>query len=110
VIAHLLEKNGLRETDLQEVAQLGSHEAVKEAVKAGVGLAMLSRRSVAGELERGTLVELPLRDFPGERPFYLVTRKQRALEPSALAFVTHLLAEAARDGQPNPSETRPPTR
>ena len=56
VIAHLLEKNGLRETDLQEVAQLGSHEAVKEAVKAGVGLAMLSRRSVAGELERGTLV------------------------------------------------------
>ncbi len=72
VIARFLETSGLRETDLQEVAQFGSNEAVK----AGVGVAILSRWSVVEELAQGTLIALPLHDFSGKRPFYLVTRKK----------------------------------
>lgn len=96
-IAHILENKGYKESDLREVAQFGSNEAVKEAVKAGVGVSMLSRRSVAEDLQRGTLVALSLADLSGERPFYLVTRKNRALQPSVSAFASHLRAAAEQE-------------
>lgn len=100
VIAHVLETKGLKEADLREVAQFGSNEAVKEAVKAGVGISMLSRRSIAEDLHRGTLVELSLENISGERPFYLITRKNRAIEPSVSAFANHLQAEAEQQNTP----------
>lgn len=97
-IARILEGKGCKETDLNEVAQFGSNEAVKEAIKAGVGISMLSRRSITEELARGTLVALTLTDVSGDRPFYLVTRKNKELQPAAAAFVKHLQAEAAQEG------------
>ena len=97
-IAQILEGKGFKETDLNEVAQFGSNEAVKEAIKAGVGISMLSRRSITEELARGTLVALTLADVSGDRPFYLVTRKNKALQPAAAAFVEHLQTEAAQEG------------
>ncbi len=63
VIGALLEA-GRRETDLRRVALFGGNEAVREAVKAGVGLSMLSRRSVAADLAAGALVEIPWLVFP----------------------------------------------
>lgn len=97
VIAHILETCGYKETDLQDVALLGSNEAVKEGVKAGIGISMLSRRSVAEDVHRGILVALPLEDISGQRPFYLVRRKNRALSPVAAAFADHLLAAAEQE-------------
>ena len=97
VIAQALEAKGCKETELDQVAQFGSNEAVKETVKAGVGVSMLSRRSVAEDLQRGTLVALSLADISGERPFYLVTRKNRALQPSVSAFANHLRAAAEQE-------------
>ena len=47
--------------------------------------------------DRGALVELPLEDVSGERPFYHITRKNKALQPSVSAFVHHLLAEAEQE-------------
>ncbi len=97
VIAHILETWGYKESDLQDVALLGSNEAVKEGIKAGIGISMLSRRSVAEDVLRGTLVALPLEDISGQRPFYLVRRKNRALSPVAAAFADHLLAAAEQE-------------
>ncbi|WP_448873651.1 selenium metabolism-associated LysR family transcriptional regulator [Desulfobulbus propionicus] len=99
-IAQILESKGYREADLHEVAQFGSNEAVKEAVKAGVGISMLSRRSITEELERGTLVAVALVDVSGERPFYLVTRRNKALSPVATAFVQHLRMVADQGDMP----------
>ena len=97
VTAQILETQGYKETDLQEVAMLGSNEAVKEAVKAGLGLSMLSKRSIAEDLYRGTLVALVLEDISGERPFYLIRRRNRAMPPAAAAFAEHLMAAAAQE-------------
>ncbi len=97
VIAHILETWGYKESDLQDVALLGSNEAVKEGIKAGIGISMLSRRSVAEDVRQGTLVALPLEDVSGQRPFYLVRRKNRALSPVAAAFADHLLAAAEQE-------------
>lgn len=93
-IAQVLESKGYKESDLHEVAQFGSNEAVKEAIKAGVGISMLSKRSVNEELERGALVARTLDDIFFERPFYLVTRKNKALTPAASVFVERLRSEA----------------
>jgi len=97
VVAHILATRGFKEADLQDVALLGSNEAVKEAVKAGIGISMLSRRSVVEDVHQGTLVALPLEDISGERPFYLIRRKNRALAPVAAAFADHLLAAAEQE-------------
>ncbi len=97
VIAQLLETKGYKETDLQEVAMLGSNEAVKEAVKAGLGISMLSSRSVAEELSRGTLMALAVEGISGERPFYLIRRRNRAMPPASAAFAEHLMAAAAEE-------------
>ena len=102
VIGALLEAAGRRETDLHQVALFGANEAVREAVKAGVGVSMLSRRSVAADLAAGTLVEIFLVGVSGERPFYLLRRKNRQLPPSAAALAEHLLAASAADKGPAP--------
>ena len=102
VIGALLEAAGRRETDLHQVALFGANEAVREAVKAGVGVSMLSRRSVAADLAAGTLVEIFLVGVSGERPFYLLRRKNRQLPPSAAALAEDLVAAAARNKGPAP--------
>ena len=102
VIGALLETAGRRETDLHQVALFGANEAVREAVKAGVGVSMLSRRSVAADLAAGALVEIPLKGVSGERPFYLLRRRNRQLPPSAAALAEDLVAAAARNKGPAP--------
>ena len=102
VIGVLLEAAGRRETDLHQVALFGANEAVREAVKAGVGVSMLSRRSVAADLDAGALVEIPLKGVSGERPFYLLRRRNRQLPPSAAALAEDLVAAAARNKGPAP--------
>ena len=102
VVARLLEQHGHREADLHEVASLGSNEAVREAVKAGIGLAVLSGRCIAQDLEAGSLAAIALEERGAERPMYLIQRKNRELSPVAAAFADHLRAAAERDAPPVP--------
>ena len=53
----------------------GHTEAVKQAVKASLGLGCLSKYTVAQELERGTLIELKVPEISFERQLHLITRK-----------------------------------
>lgn len=103
VIAQLLETLGHKESDLQEVAMLGSNEAVKEGVKAGLGISLLSSRSIAEDVARGTLVALVLEGISGERPFYLIRRRNRAMPPASAAFAEHLMATAAEENPTGPA-------
>lgn len=66
--------------DAVEVAGVfGSTDAVKQAVKAELGIAVLSRLAVAEELKMGTLREIKLTDVQMKRNFYLVKHKRRSL-------------------------------
>jgi DNA-binding transcriptional LysR family regulator len=56
--------------------ELGSPEAVKGAVEAGMGISVVSRATIQKELRLGSLVEIPL-DPPLERPFSFVHQKQK---------------------------------
>ncbi len=94
VIAQFLEQQGMRERDLQEVAEIGSTAAIKEAVKAGIGISILSRRAIADDLACGRLATVGLSKLQILRPFYLIRRKNRQLAPVATTFVDFLQSRA----------------
>ena len=75
---------------LHVVMELGSTEAVKEALIAGYGLSILSRTSVQREIRDGFLKEVPIRGLKLERDFYQVFHRQRPLSPVSQAFVHFL--------------------
>jgi DNA-binding transcriptional LysR family regulator len=61
---------------LNVAMELGSPEAVKGAVEAGMGISIVSEAIIAKELKLGTLVAVEL-DPPMERPFSFVHQKQK---------------------------------
>jgi LysR family transcriptional regulator, low CO2-responsive transcriptional regulator len=69
---------------------LGSNEAIKHAVAAGLGLAVLSRHTLGSDPARDGLVELSVQGFPIRRKWQLVWRRDRQLSRPAQAFVAHL--------------------
>lgn len=76
VIEHYLADQGVGENDLNRPFELGSTEAIKGAVQAGVGLSIVSGFTLQKELELAQLVVLPL-EPPLIRSFYLVRQKQK---------------------------------
>jgi molybdate transport repressor ModE-like protein len=73
------------------VWELGSTEAVKRAVREGLGVAFLSRYAVAEEVERGELEVFRLRGRPPmEREFSIARLATRPLSPAESAFVATL--------------------
>jgi DNA-binding transcriptional LysR family regulator len=67
--------------------ELGSNEAIKEAVAAGLGIAILSRLAVAREAEAGRLVVVPMPDLVIRRRFYLVRHRDKRLSQVLKAFL-----------------------
>ena len=76
VIHEYMRAAGLSSSGLNTIMELGSPEAVKGAVEAGMGVSVLSRTTIHKELRLGTLVAVPL-DPPLERPFSFVHQKQK---------------------------------
>jgi DNA-binding transcriptional LysR family regulator len=69
---------------------LGSNEAIKHAVRAGLGLAVLSRHTLAADPASEGLTILPVAGFPLRGQWYLVWRQDRALSLPARTFVGDL--------------------
>jgi len=86
-LRQLLAKRKPAAQDLLNVTmELGSTEAVKEALMAGYGFSILSRISIQHELEDGNIVEVPIRGLKMERGFYQVLHSRRPLHPIAQTF------------------------
>ena len=75
--------------------ELGSHEAIKRLVAAGVALGCLSREVVARELAHGTLVELATRLPSATRRLVMVLHRDKHLGRGADDFVQHCTTFAA---------------
>ena len=76
VLRDSLHQHGLEQSELNVVMELGSPEAIKGAVEAGMGISILSRSTVGKELRLGTLVAVNLEPSI-ERPFSFVHQKQK---------------------------------
>ncbi|MEP6991868.1 MAG: LysR family transcriptional regulator [bacterium] len=77
---------------LSVALQLGSTEAVKQAVAAGLGAAIVSRTAAEDQLALGRLVVVPLRGLSLERELSELQLVGRSASPAARAF-TALLRE-----------------
>jgi DNA-binding transcriptional LysR family regulator len=76
--------------------QMTRNEAIKQAVRAGLGLSVVSLHTIELELATGKLVILEAEGFPLERQWFLVYRRGRRLSPAARAFREFVLEEAPR--------------
>ena len=95
VMSDALQEHGFDLSKLYVVAEMGSTEAVRQAIKARIGVSILSYHSIAEDLQRKTLVALPIKDVRIFRSFYLVQRKNRQTSPLCTAFLDYLRDRAA---------------
>jgi DNA-binding transcriptional LysR family regulator len=78
----------------QVSARFGSSTAVKEGIKSGLGLSILSARAIETELKAGLLRALKIKGLSISRNFFLIRNKQRIASPSCQAMLNYLLATA----------------
>lgn len=81
---------------IKERMEIGSNEAIKQAVATGLGISVLSRHSLILEGGRGALAVLDVQGFPIIRNWYVVYPAGKHLSMVAQTFLDFLRGEAAR--------------
>ncbi len=77
---------------LNIVAEMGSSEAVKEAVLAGLGVSVLSAHAVKRELQQGIINEINIQNWKIERRVYMIYRHQFGILRHHQIFLDYLRA------------------
>ncbi len=73
--------------------ELGSNEAIKEAVAGGLGLGVISSHALHGRAREHGVVVLPVTGFPLPSQWHIVHPAARSLAPIAAAFKAQLLRQ-----------------
>ena len=101
--------------------EIESTDTIKQAVMAGLGIALLSAHTVSVELEDGRLVMLNVVGLPILRQWFVVRRSERRMMPAALmlwkfsaaeggSFLPELTFEEQPEPAPMPAVDRSPGR
>jgi len=69
--------------------ELGNSEAIKHAVRHGLGISCLSRRVIAEQLESGSLVEVPVPLPRLVRTLYRIHHRQKHISNALLRFLRY---------------------
>lgn len=91
-VERLLQRNG---APISPFMELGSDEAIKQAVMADLGIAFVSVYCIGPELQTGRLKVLEAEGFPLIRQWYAVQRTNRPLSRAAAAFLDFIRDEGA---------------
>jgi DNA-binding transcriptional LysR family regulator len=75
--------------------EMGSTQAVKQAVRAGVGIALISKRAVEDECRARLLWCVKVRNLNVARSFHLLSHRDRTRSPLAQAFLEFIESQAA---------------
>jgi DNA-binding transcriptional LysR family regulator len=92
-VEKILEGRGVALEEIKIAGIFGSTDAVKQAVKAGLGISIVSRFSVSDELRFKVLKEIKVRDIRMKRNFYIITHKKRSLPRAYQSFLDHVRLE-----------------
>jgi DNA-binding transcriptional LysR family regulator len=76
-----------RKLKVKPLMSLGSTEAIKRAVQAGIGLSIVSELTIDNEITAGTLVVVPVVDLSIQRPLVLLRVPGKTDGPAAEAFI-----------------------
>ena len=88
-----LKAHGMKFTKTME---LGSNEAIKQAVAGGLGISILSRHALSFEPMHHQLSVLNVAGFPIERSWYVVYPEGKRLSVVAKGFLEYLMSEGRR--------------
>jgi len=80
-------------TELRVAAVLGSLNAVRHAVRCGLGITVLSSRSVESDVRAGLLVTLKIRGMKLKRDIFMVQDSRRERSPLARLFLDFVRLE-----------------
>src|SRR5437899_50976 len=86
-LEHALGQANADLTAFRVVGEMGSTQAIKQAVRSGVGISIISRRAVDDECRANLLSCVTLKDLRVSGFFYLITHRDRSRSPLAQAFV-----------------------
>ncbi len=86
-----LREVGVEADQLKVVAEMGGTESVRNALRAGLGAAIISRVAVEEDLRSGSLVEVAIEGVELRRDFHVVSHKGRSFTPLCKAFREFLL-------------------
>ncbi|WP_338833046.1 selenium metabolism-associated LysR family transcriptional regulator [Neomoorella humiferrea] len=87
-----LKQVGLNPANLKVIMELGSTQAIKEAVEAGLGAAIISRLAVKKESRHNLLREVRLKGADFRRTFHLAYSRHKHHSAAAQAFLDFLRA------------------
>jgi LysR family transcriptional regulator, low CO2-responsive transcriptional regulator len=82
--------------------ELGSNEAIKHAVAAGLGLAVLSRHALRPNAATDIVTVLNVRGYPVHSNWFVLYPKGKQLSPIATEFLSHLHAAASPSRRAKP--------
>ncbi len=93
ILEAYLRESGEDGTSVFDVsARFGSSTAVKEGIKSGLGLSILSARAIDTEVKAGLLKALRVKGLTMSRNFFLIRNKLRIASPASRAMLDFLLA------------------
>ncbi len=77
--------------ELNVVTRLGSSTSVKEGIKAGLGISILSLRAINTEISAGILKAIRIKGLKMKRRFYLIRDKRRVISPLSRTLLNFLI-------------------
>ena len=77
---------------------MGTTEAIRQSIKAAIGISILSAQAVREDIAHGSLVAVAIQGVRMIRPFYMVTRKNQGLSPLCTAFIETIGVEKKDEG------------
>ncbi|ABW18743.1 selenium metabolism-associated LysR family transcriptional regulator [Alkaliphilus oremlandii] len=81
-----LKSVGLDARQLQVIAHVENTEAIKQCIRRGLGISVLSKRSIEDEINYRLLDYFKIKDLDVRRKFYLVYHSQRTPSPLEIEF------------------------
>jgi len=95
IVDDYLRTSGIKGIESLEIAaRFGTSTAVKEGIKTGLGVSILSARALNTELKTGILKALKVTGISMSRKFYLVRDRRRTTSPLCHAMIGFLLTNA----------------
>ena len=90
VVEQTLSEYGIDPTHLHVIAEMGTTEAIKQGIKAGVGLSFISRVALLDEIRSGSICAVAIEGVTVRRHFSVVRHTGRTLSPLAQTFEAFL--------------------
>ncbi len=102
IMEQALEQHNLSMGAFRVIGEMGSNEAIRQSVKTGGGIAIISKLAVASDIKHHELNAIPVAGLKLTREFYLITHRHRSRSPICTAFLTFIGTTTPPRDSPHP--------